>query len=497
MERPVSSVLLLCFALSLVPAAAQTPPNPLAGPWELLPIAEQLEEQTRFYVTNIDDLASERDSTVDIFIFQPVQDAIWVKTIRGASTDPTRIQIPMSDNCITRVVYFDSDGYPDLIQISRTKKTVRILLNRVRENQDRLKREALNPEVGVTDNKHEDDWINEELLTISTQAEYVDLLYGDINMDGVEDIVLAGRRMDKTYFIQLLLFTTKGSFSFQTMEIAVDSRGISQLLSIGDINKDHRNELLYLTASNHLAYILNEDPVYRSQLVLSTAIELKGKIKHFALVDLTENGNTDFIFPAVSELDLIKQTGTANWAKVSLLSSDLQDASVCDVTNTGKTDMVLLWADHIALLAQTYLPRDETDIEVEYMWQTADGTTFGYILYPLNIDAGNWDSIVTTDLSGTKQLDLVLYSESQHKIVWGRRAFKTPSGLGWDPNFWVYVMCYVILASLVLVTMHFYWDSKLQEEERKLLGEAEVPKVVWEPEQPQSGKRGANRKTTV
>jgi hypothetical protein len=45
--------------------------------------------------------------------------------------------------------------------------------------------------------------------------------------------------------------------------------------------------------------------------------------------------------------------------------------------------------------------------------------------------------------------------------------------------------------------MHFYWDSKLQEEERKLLGEAEVPKVVWEPEQPQSGKRGANRKTTV
>lgn len=495
MEVAISPVFLLCFALCL-PAASQTPPNPLAGSWELLPIAEQLEEQTRFFVTNIDDLATERDSTVDIFIFQPVQDAIWVKTIRGASTDPTRIQIPISDSCVTRVVDFDSDGYPDLLQISRTKKTVRVLLNRVRENQDRLKREALNPEVGPTDNKHEDDWINTELQTISTQAEYIDLLYGDINMDGVEDIVLAGRRLDKTYFIQLLLFTSKGAFAFQTTEIAVDSSGISQLLAVEDINKDHRNELLYLTASSHLVYILNKDPVYTSQLVLSAALDLKGRIRHFATVDLTESGNSDFILPGANELDLIRQT-SSTWAKVALLSTTLQDVSVCDVSNTGKTDLVLLWSDHIALLAQTYLPRDQTEIEVEYMWQTADGTTFGYVLYPLNIDSGSWDSIVTADLSGSKQLDLVLYSETQHRIVWGRRAFKTPSGLGWDPNFWVYVMCYVILASLVLVSMHFYWDSKLQEEERKLLGEAEAPKVAWEVEQPQSGKRGTHRKTTV
>jgi len=496
MEVAISPASLLCLALSFLSAASQTPPNPLAGSWELLPIAEQLEEHTRFFVTNIDDLATERDSTVDIFIFQPVQDAIWVKTIRGASTDPTRIQIPSSDNCMTRVVYFDSDGYPDLLQISRTKKTVRLLLNRVRENQDRLKREALNPEVGPTDNKHEDDWINTELLTISTQAEYIDLLYGDINMDGVEDIVLAGRRLDKTYFIQLLLFTSKGSFVFQTTEIAVDSSGISQLLSIGDINKDHRNELLYLTVSNHLAFILNQDPVYKSQLVLGTALDLKGRVKRFAAVDLTESGNSDFILPAASELDLIRQTSTA-WSKVSLLSTNLQDISICDVSNSGKTDLILLWSDKIALLAQTYLPRDQTDIEVEYMWQTTDGTTFGYVLYMLDIAAGSWDSIVTSDLSNSKQLDLVLYSETQHRIVWGRRAFKTPIGLGWDPNFWVYVMCYVILATLVLVTMHFYWDSKVQEEERKLLGDAEAPRVVWESGEPQSGERGKHRKTTV
>ena len=131
------------------------------------------------------------------------------------------------------------------------------------------------------------------------------------------------------------------------------------------------------------------------------------------------------------------------------------------------------------------------------MWQTTDGTTFGYVLYMLDIAAGSWDSIVTSDLSNSKQLDLVLYSETQHRIVWGRRAFKTPIGLGWDPNFWVYVMCYVILATLVLVTMHFYWDSKVQEEERKLLGDAEAPRVVWESGEPQSGERGKHRKTTV
>ena len=160
---------------------------------------------------------------------------------------------------------------------------------------------------------------------------------------------------------------------------------------------------------------------------------------------------------------------------------------------------MLLWPDKIGLLAQTYLPKGGSEVEVEYMWQTVDGTTFGYVKYPVQIEAGAWDTLVTTDLSGTGQLDLILYSETQHRIVWGRRAFKTPPGLGWDPNFWVYVMTYVIGASLVLLSMHFYWDSKLQEEERKLLGEAESPKSAWETvnDPPSSGKRANHRKTTV
>lgn len=403
----------------------------------------------------------------------------------------------MSDSSVTKVVYFDSDGFPDLIQISKTHKTVRVLLNRVRENQERQKREALNPESGPVENKHEDDWINEELLTISTQGEYIDLLYGDINSDGVSDIVLAGRHQDRSYFIQLLMFSTQGSFSFQITEIAVDSSGISQLLAISDINKDKRNEVVYLTASSRLAYIVNQDPVYRSLFILNEQVELTGKIKHFELVDLSENGNTDFLLPTEKQLDLLRQNGST-WSRIPLLSTSLQDASKCDVTNTGKTDLILLWSDHISLLAQTYLPKDETEIEVEYMWQTSDGTTFGYVLYPLDVEPGDWDSLITTDLSGTQQLDLILYSENQHRIVWGRRAFKTPVGLGWDPNFWVYVMCYVILASLVLVTMHFYWDSKLQEEERKLLGDMETPKIGWDMgEQPSPGKRVTTRKTTV
>lgn len=47
------------------------------GKWEVIPIANDLEENTEYSMAYIDDLPSVPDSTMDMFVFQPAHDVSW------------------------------------------------------------------------------------------------------------------------------------------------------------------------------------------------------------------------------------------------------------------------------------------------------------------------------------------------------------------------------------------------------------------------------------
>mmetsp|Transcript_26713 Transcript_26713/g.48120 ORF Transcript_26713/g.48120 Transcript_26713/m.48120 type:complete len:110 (+) Transcript_26713:363-692(+) len=108
------------LSLLLLTSVVNAKNDLVGGPWEIIPIAYDLEENTEYSVAYIDDLPNQPDSTMDMFVFQPAHDVTWIKTIRGSSLSAPHKVVPNSKGFLSLVVYFD-EGSPDLLQITAVR----------------------------------------------------------------------------------------------------------------------------------------------------------------------------------------------------------------------------------------------------------------------------------------------------------------------------------------------------------------------------------------
>jgi flagellar basal body-associated protein FliL len=84
-------------------------------------------------------------------------------------------------------------------------------------------------------------------------------------------------------------------------------------------------------------------------------------------------------------------------------------------------------------------------------------------------------------------------SEEMKTIFWGRKKPSNIQGLGWGPEFWIYIMIYVIIMSLGAGIFHSHSAEQLEEQNNfiKALGSQQEFAV-----NPLKGKP-SQRKTTV
>mmetsp|Transcript_32470 Transcript_32470/g.32187 ORF Transcript_32470/g.32187 Transcript_32470/m.32187 type:complete len:96 (+) Transcript_32470:1151-1438(+) len=62
-----------------------------------------------------------------------------------------------------------------------------------------------------------------------------------------------------------------------------------------------------------------------------------------------------------------------------------------------------------------------------------------------------------------------MYSEEEGNLYWGRKEKLNLEGLGWDPNFWIYLSSYVIIMSMTAGLFHAYYIEKLNKEHQNIL----------------------------
>lgn len=79
-----------------------------------------------------------------------------------------------------------------------------------------------------------------------------------------------------------------------------------------------------------------------------------------------------------------------------------------------------------------------------------------------------------------------------------RKAILGLDAIGWSPNFWVYLMLYVIGASLFFGLLHVYVNDKGDLEAASLISNAALPDSSYQIDvMSPSEKRNKFRKTTV
>ena len=74
-------------------------------------------------------------------------------------------------------------------------------------------------------------------------------------------------------------------------------------------------------------------------------------------------------------------------------------------------------------------------------------------------------------------------------LYWGRKKKANYEGLGWDPNFWIYLMTYVLVGSLLAGLFHVY---NAEKHEPKPANEEGWPQTL-----PPAARRNELRKITV
>jgi hypothetical protein len=367
---------------------------------------------------------------------------------------------------LTQVVYF-SEGSPDLLQITsvrarQDKRSIKLLRNKVYYNLLQAKKALLN---GELPSEKQEDWKQTVLYTVHGDFLLIDMIATDINFDNIQDVIAVMKRNDGQTFLLEVVFTDAAHTNFYSSELAFENQGIKQVLGVLDVNKDGKNDFVYLSSLNQLAYVANQDPVYTSQVIWGDPLDISSRLKSYFIIDFNQDGLTDFVLPVSGDLVLIKQVTTDKWEKHALKTSQIKDVALAKL-RTDYLDFILLLNSQVAVLSQTEVNKQG---ESDYVWTAADGKVYGFALTLLDLNSEVvWSRLLAADLVGDGNLDLVLYSNTQRMIGWGRRAVQV-SDFGWNPNFWMLLMIYVMVMSLILGLAHTAYLKKLKHADLNLL----------------------------
>jgi hypothetical protein len=367
---------------------------------------------------------------------------------------------------LSQVVYF-SEGSPDLLQITSVRarqdqRSIRLLRNKVYYNLLQAKKDLLN---GESPSEKQEDWKQTTLYTVHGDFLLIDMIATDINFDNIQDVIAVMKRNDGQTFMLEVVFTDAAHTSFYSSELAFENQGIKQVLGVLDVNKDGKNDFVYLTSLNQLAYVANQDPVYTSQVIWGDPLDIGSRLKSYFIIDFNQAGLTDFVLPVSGDLLLIKQVTAEKWEKHALKTSQIKDVALAKL-RTDYLDFLLLLNSQVAVLSQTAVSKES---ESDYMWTAADGEVYGFALTLLDLNSDvMWSRLLAADLVGDGNLDLVLYSNTRRMIGWGRRAVQV-SDFGWNPNFWMLLMIYVMVMSLLLGLAHTAYLKRLKHADLSLL----------------------------
>ena len=92
-------------------------------------------------------------------------------------------------------------------------------------------------------------------------------------------------------------------------------------------------------------------------------------------------------------------------------------------------------------------------------------------------------------------LDLLIFSAEEGTIFWTRKKPANLKGLGWGPEFWIYIMIYVMLMSLGAGLFHSHYSDKIEEQSVIIKESSEGPQEFVL--NPASKGKPNLRKTTV
>ena len=167
-----------------------------------------------------------------------------------------------------------------------------------------------------------------------------DITIGDINNDGLQDIVIA----QKYNFDQIGYYPNQGNGNFGSLQTILNNINNPLTIVTGDFNNDNQTDVLtgassFVNNQNFIYYITNDINNQFVTTVLDTLDEIIIKIKP---VDINNDGNLDFVCITDTHLIIYYNNGQAQFTKsiVSGITTEYYDFTLGDINGDGLTDII-------------------------------------------------------------------------------------------------------------------------------------------------------------
>jgi hypothetical protein len=253
-------------------------------------------------------------------------------------------------------------------------------------------------------------------VDLRRQTVYRTLKTGDLNSDGLDDIVVNGFES-----LEIILQNTNGSFRQAEIVAKGDTSG---KLILADLNGDQSLDICFRNGSRSFVIAFNDgNGNFTSQITYD-----QGDVYQVRSLFTLERGNSHVPHIGVitvenkTRLSLYLNNGQGSFTlNMSIsLHGFLKDIASCDYNGDGDEDIVLLQTDgNLSLLTFNF-----PDISLQHM----------NILQWTGINEGAW--LIPTDLNGDLNDDLIIVANEE--LHQGRVAFLLSNGLNLsdEPSIW-------------------------------------------------------------
>ncbi len=205
---------------------------------------------------------------------------------------------------------------------------------------------------------------------------------GDINNDGLQDIILSKAYSQK----RISFYLNEGNLNFGEEQVVTDEYHFYQVVASSDFNSDGFDDIVTFGkgAQNNitdLKLFINDSGNFSSPVTLDTDLIADNQV---SCSDIDNDGDVDIIADDDITIRVYKNDGNGNFSSPDIVANndEYYTFDISDLNGDGNKDIVLAGAGNITIL-----------------WNDAEGTfpTYSYVDNPLfglpfTVKAGDFDN---------------------------------------------------------------------------------------------------------
>jgi hypothetical protein len=300
---------------------------------------------------------------------------------------------------------------------------------------------------------------------------------------------------DETTTLLKIIIKNQEAYDISTIKF----KSSVKIIGSFDMNLDGLIDILYIDSQDNLHVMINDDPYYLHVFIASVNTVTQRGIPRIFILDSDRDGFPDILSADKTQniVGILFNNGKSFWEEVgdyfknSLnrnkvfskeqwkfvplfdyyeqnLKGELKDFDVFPTTSNKRINFEIfaIYGNNLYWFVE-----NDLDVPKDFDWgnhQTLQNYMYCMKKCDIVLETSNsvfdYKFILDIDINVDGYPEFIIYSGEETTLYWIKKYVPYLSGIGWDSNFWIYMILYIYVVSSVVGLFEFYRLKKLNDQ---------------------------------